>query len=89
MKRRELLLLAGAMAAAPALRAQQKAMPVIGYLISGSPGPNAPSVAAFRQGLSETGYVEEKTSRSNIAGRREAMIGYPHWLPTSSAARST
>jgi hypothetical protein len=31
-------------------------MPVIGYLASGSPGPSAPSVAAFRQGLSETGY---------------------------------
>jgi ABC transporter substrate binding protein len=35
-------------------------MPVIGYLISGAPGPNAPSVVAFRQGLSETGYVEGK-----------------------------
>jgi putative ABC transport system substrate-binding protein len=39
------------------LRAQQKAMPVIGYLSSESPGPNAPFVAAFHQGLSETGYV--------------------------------
>jgi putative ABC transport system substrate-binding protein len=33
-------------------------MPVIGYLSSGSPGPNAPGVEAFRQGLSETGYIE-------------------------------
>src|SRR5438105_1500251 len=33
-------------------------MPVIGYFASGSPGPNAPNVAAFRQGLSDTGYVE-------------------------------
>jgi hypothetical protein len=32
-------------------------MPVIGYLASGSPGP-APLVAAFRQGLHETGYIE-------------------------------
>jgi putative ABC transport system substrate-binding protein len=58
MKRREfMLLLAGAMAAAPSLRAQQKAMPVIGWLSSESPGPSAPFVAAFHQGLSETGYV--------------------------------
>ena len=59
MNRRELmLLLGGAMTAAHALRAQQKVMPVIGFLGSTSPGPLAPFVAAFRQGLSETGYVE-------------------------------
>jgi len=59
MRRRELLLLLGGMMpAARALRAQQKAMPVIGFLGSTSPGPNEPSLAAFRQGLSETGYVE-------------------------------
>jgi putative ABC transport system substrate-binding protein len=59
--RRELmLLLGGAMTAPRVLRAQQKAMPVIGYLASGSLGPNAPNVAAFRQGLNETGYVEGK-----------------------------
>src|SRR5437868_15139934 len=58
MGRRELLLLAGAMAAAPRLSAQQKAMPVIGFLGSTSPGPNAANVAAFREGLSEIGYVE-------------------------------
>jgi ABC-type uncharacterized transport system substrate-binding protein len=39
--------------------AQQKAMPVIGYLNTGSPGPTGePHRAAFYQGLSETGYVE-------------------------------
>ena len=59
MRRRELLLLLGGMMpAASALRAQQKAMPVIGYLMGGSLGPVAPLVAAVRQGLSETGYVE-------------------------------
>jgi hypothetical protein len=59
MNRRELmLLLGGAMTAAHVLRAQQKAMPVIGFLGGASPGPNAPFVAAFHQGLSETGYVE-------------------------------
>src|SRR6266478_7572896 len=59
MRRRELmLLLGGAMTAPRAARAQQKTMPVIGYLGSESPGPMAPFVAAFLQGLSETGYVE-------------------------------
>jgi putative ABC transport system substrate-binding protein len=74
MKRRELmLLLAGAMTAAGALHAQQKAMPVIGFLGIGSPGPVAASVAAFRQGLSETGYVEGQ----NVA------VEY-HWAKGSS-----
>ena len=62
MRRRDLLSLAaaGAIAWPLAARAQQKAMPVVGFLSTGnaSPGPVAPLVAAFRQGLSETGYVE-------------------------------
>src|SRR5439155_4190042 len=60
MKRRELLLvMGGAMTTARALRAQQKAMPVIGFLGIGSPGQvRAPYLAAFRQGLSETAYIE-------------------------------
>jgi ABC-type uncharacterized transport system substrate-binding protein len=59
MNRRELLLVMGGVMTAPrALRAQQKAMPVIGYLSSTASGPNAPFVAALRQGLGEAGYVE-------------------------------
>jgi putative tryptophan/tyrosine transport system substrate-binding protein len=59
MNRRELmLLLGGAITVSPALRAQQKAMPVIGFLGSLGPGPSAPLVAAFRDGLSETGFVD-------------------------------
>jgi putative tryptophan/tyrosine transport system substrate-binding protein len=59
MRRRELMLvLGGAMTAAGGLRAQQKAMPVIGFLSSRTPGDAAAVVAAFHQGLAETGYVE-------------------------------
>jgi putative tryptophan/tyrosine transport system substrate-binding protein len=60
LRRRELIALFGgaAMARPIAARAQQKAMPVIGFLSSSSPGPWAPNVAAFHQGLSETGYIE-------------------------------
>ena len=59
MRRRELLALLGSVpASSRSVRAQQRAMPVIGFLGSTSPGPYAPFVAAFRQGLSETGWVE-------------------------------
>jgi putative tryptophan/tyrosine transport system substrate-binding protein len=57
MKRRELLMLGGGLALSRTLRAQQKGMPVIGFLW-GSPGPWTPFIAGFRKGLSETGYVE-------------------------------
>jgi putative ABC transport system substrate-binding protein len=56
-RRRFIALLGAAITAARTLRAQQKAMPVIGYLSSEASGPSAPFVTAFLQGLSETGYV--------------------------------
>ena len=55
MKRREFLLLLGAIMAGRPLHAQQKAMPVIGFLGSASPSH---ILAAFHQGLGETGYVD-------------------------------
>jgi ABC-type uncharacterized transport system substrate-binding protein len=60
MQRRDLIASLAVTAAAwpRAAGAQQKAMPVIGFLSGVSPGPYAPFVAAFREGLSETGYVE-------------------------------
>src|SRR5882757_397535 len=63
MRRREFsTLLCGAATASTVwplpLGAQQKATPVIGWLGISTPGPSAPSLAAFRHGLNEIGYVE-------------------------------
>jgi putative ABC transport system substrate-binding protein len=83
LNRRGLLILgAGAAITWPlAARAQKKAMPVIGFLSGSSAGPNAPFVAAFRQGLSETGYVEGQ----NLAVEYQWADGRYDRLPVMAA----
>jgi len=61
MRRRDFLTLLGGVAALAwplAAKAQQQAMPVIGYLSVGSPEPMANRLAAFRNGLGDMGFVE-------------------------------
>jgi putative ABC transport system substrate-binding protein len=62
MRRREFItIVAGAASTWPlTTRAQQSALPIIGYLSSGTPAGFAPLVDAFRQGLKESGFVEAR-----------------------------
>jgi ABC-type uncharacterized transport system substrate-binding protein len=61
MRRREFITLVGGLAAWPlAARAQQPAMPVVGFLSSGSPNALVDLVDAFHLGLNEAGYVEHR-----------------------------
>jgi putative tryptophan/tyrosine transport system substrate-binding protein len=81
MRRREFIAGLGAAAWPLAARAQQAAVPVIGWLHGGAPEAAREAIPAFRQGLAETGYVEGR----NVAVEYRWAMGDGERLPALAA----
>jgi putative ABC transport system substrate-binding protein len=82
LNRRDLLILGSTVITWPrVLGAQEKALPVVGLLSPSPPGASAAFVAAFRQGLGETGYVEGQ----NVAFELRYAEGIYDRLPALAA----
>jgi putative ABC transport system substrate-binding protein len=105
IRRREFITLLGGTAASPlAARAQQQALPVVGYLGGGAPESNS-NLAAFRKGLNEMGFVEGRNVTieyvwadgrvdrlpelaAELVRRRVAVIAVPAGLTAVLAAKA-
>jgi len=84
MRRREFVTLSGGAAAAWPLAAktQQSAMPIVGFVSTGSADGSASRATAFRKGLSESGYVEGQ----NVTVEYHWLEGRPDGLPAVMAS---
>jgi putative ABC transport system substrate-binding protein len=79
IRRREFIAgVCGAAAWPLAARAQQSAMPVIGFLHSGAPGPNQGSLDAFRRGLADAGFIENKNVKIEYRWAFNQFAGLPY-----------
>jgi putative tryptophan/tyrosine transport system substrate-binding protein len=83
IRRRDFIAAAGSTAVAwpLAVRAQQPAMPIVGFLSPQAVGPSGPFLDAFRRGLAETGYVEGQ----NVAIKFRMAGGQSDRLPALAA----
>ena len=89
MRRREFIRLFSSTVVAWPLtaRAQQAAMPVIGFLNSGSPEGFTPQLAGFRQGLNEVGYTEGQNVAIEFRWAKSQYDRLPDWRQTLFAAK--
>ena len=93
MKRREFVTLLGGAVAGPSIlsphatRAQQRTVPVIGFLHGNLSAPAADDLAAYRQGLSDTGYVEHRNVGIEYRWAEGPTIGCRQWRPIWFAVR--
>ncbi len=67
---------------------KQPAMPVIGFLQSGSASAFQQQLAAFRHGLKEGGHLEGQNIAIEFAGAKINMVGCRHWPPSWFVAAS-